>query len=123
MKVECVRLRDGRESAGDSDGWLRVGEQYDVLAIETNVLASMPPMRASFRVFEPRDGIPGLWATSLFEVIDASVSRRWTAKVEEDGNLMLAPSAWHAEGFWARLADGEPGAQKEYRTELDHLVG
>jgi hypothetical protein len=121
MKVKCVRLRDGRESAGDSDGWLQVGQQYDVLAIETNLLASMPSMRTSFRVSEPRDGIPGLWATSLFEVVDGVVPQGWTAKVEEDGNLTLAPSAWQAEDFWARLADGEQGAQQEYREGLDQL--
>jgi hypothetical protein len=122
MRVVCMRLEDGRTGDGESDGWLSVGEQYVVLAIETDVRSQKSADRVAFRIGDKRGGAPGLLSASLFGVLDGALPGVWRAVVNERGNLEIGPTAWLRPGYWERLFDSDPEAMRDFDAGVREIA-
>jgi hypothetical protein len=42
--------------------------------------------------------------------------------LSEGGSLALAPAAWHDDGFWDRVFDGEPEALASFESAKESLL-
>ena len=121
MRVACIRLEDGRTQNGQSDGWLRVGDEYTVLALETDIRGPRAEDRAVFRIADKRGGAPGLLGAYLFRVVDGRLPTAWHAIVNERGNLEIGPEAWLEPGYWERFFDSDPDAKREFEQAAQDI--
>lgn len=108
-----VRLRS-KEIAGRKNvlGWLRFGEDYTVLAIE-----SLSTGEVGYRI-ATEQGTPALFETNLFAVTDPQVNGDWEVRYCETGTFELVPERWSVPGFWEDFFNGTPDAVSRYQEVL-----
>lgn len=116
MRVICTKLPlSPTGETLDSSPWVRVDAEYVVVAVIAE------PARRLLLQIETDDGSLGLFDSANFMTVDASIPRRWIARVGEGGVLELAPAAWLTPGFWEAYYDGEPAAVDAVQSELEAL--
>lgn len=87
VRVVCTRILSpttGEDMA--TSPWLTVGREYDVLEI-----LAEPGREVLFRIATDESGAPGLWDSRLFKSVDMRVPTSWSAGLQADGSLILAP--------------------------------
>jgi hypothetical protein len=97
---------------------LRQGVEYVVLEISCQ---SDGPNH--FRIDCSEDGIPPLFDSRMFEVLDYSCPSSWRPAIEWDGSITMGPPAWVAAGFWEDVMDENDQALEVYRYERGRILG
>jgi hypothetical protein len=116
MKVMCTSLPlrpDGEPF--DRHPWLTLHAEYHVVSVN-----AVPEFYVHLRILTD-EGSLGLWESKYFMTVDDTVPDSWTVRVAEDGVLRLAPTAWHAVGFWEAYYDDDPVAIEAVEAELRRL--
>jgi hypothetical protein len=83
----------------------------------TSSLASLPSLGA------PCNCIYSWIDSDCFLTVEGSVPPSWTTRIGAGGALELAPTTWHAEGFWELYYDGDPDARDSVRREVARARG
>jgi hypothetical protein len=63
----------------------------------------------------------GLFSVNDFEIVDSSLPKAWTASIDLNGNIALAPSEWVIDGFWEKYHDEDTTALETFRKWRTHL--
>ena len=96
--------------------WLKRGETYVVLAIETRAEA-FPPRHGhvSLMIHLPDDDAAtdwGWWSAELFEVVSGKTPSSWRARLDGD-RLTLMPAAWLRDLHWTDMDTSELDSRPE----------
>lgn len=120
MIVRCSIILDHRGDERGSHPVLAVGDVLVVLEIVCS-----PGGEPKFRVVNPerlpKDRMPLLWPTRMFEVLDPAIPSNWEAHLGGAGYVQIAPRTWERAGFWEDLSDWSPlsaRASEDYDREL-----
>lgn len=112
-----VRLRSTEEAQKKNvSGWLRLGEDYEVLAVE-----HLPGGVVAYRL-ATKQGTPALFEADLFSVTDPRVDEAWVVQYSNPGEIDLVPEPWSEPGFWEDFFDGHPEAVARYQQVLRRMV-
>jgi hypothetical protein len=75
------------------------------------------------------DGVGSQWPAVMFETTSTRIPSNWTAAIDEDGILAIAPGSWLVPGFWGDAYAKEPwtseqriGGARDYREQLAIIV-
>jgi hypothetical protein len=74
------------------------------------------------------DGDPTWWPSIMFTTVSPRVPSNWTAVVDAEGALHIAPAAWLERGFWEAWYDEYYGqrprgdALETYERELEIIL-
>lgn len=118
MKVLCIRVPapvDGMKL--DSSPWVTLDRDYAVTAITADFGG-----RVQLQLLDDTNGL-GWFDANCFLTLDASVPSNWIARLDDGGNLHLAPHDWLLDGFWERYYDGDAAARESVETELATILG
>ncbi|MFF3275200.1 hypothetical protein ACFYWU_30340 [Streptomyces chrestomyceticus] len=117
MRVRFTGLEGHEQRVRQGADALTPGRSYEVL--EAYFQAEGPNY---FRIEFHRGELPPLFDSRLFEVVDPELHPSWTASVEREGSITLAPAAWHAAGFWDDFMNHSPGAIETYELARNALM-
>jgi hypothetical protein len=117
VKVRFTGLEGHEQSVRQGADALRQGQEYVVL--EAYCQSEGPNY---FRLEYRRGGLPPLFDSRLFEVVDSEIHPSWTASAEWDGSLTMAPAAWQKAGFWDDFMNHSPKAVEIYELGRDLLM-
>ena len=91
-----VRLRDAASVPASDQArfaaWIDPGKEYVVLEI------SGPWLRLHDEPVSSHT--PGLWEARYFDVTSTALPRNWTADLDAEGRVQLAPRRWLDADFW-----------------------
>jgi hypothetical protein len=102
-----------KESASNICGWLDERECVPVLALSIALHEG-----AKFLLWSSKQQAVALFLQADFDVVDGSLSPRWTLKLGRDGFVQMAPQAWQADGFWERYYDCDASAEQIFEHEM-----
>lgn len=91
---------------------LTVGRVYDVIEVSCDFRAGM----CWYRI-ECDDGKPELNLSTQFRIVTNEIPRTWIVN-QWDSGITFCPEPWLQEGFWRRLADGDPAARRVFHEEI-----
>jgi len=110
MRVRCIKL--DKPHADQSDGWLTIGREYDVLELYCDVSRGV-----MLRIIGDEPLTPALFKGELFEMVNDAIPGTWVAGRDKLGGYKFGPKVWHEPGFWERFFDQEPKAVKTFTEE------
>jgi hypothetical protein len=127
MRVRCERLlviageRRGTPVDSFPGNWLRVGDEYLVLAIRVEAQPPRGVMPVDLQVSDEL-GDP-LWVpAAMFSVSSSRLPSSWRAMLRDDGQLEMAPEAWLHDEFWNRFYSEDTAttvrAREEFRRDV-----
>lgn len=119
MKVVCIRLIspvNGRSMTDSS--WVKLDSEYPVLSI-----LAAPGGKVQVQILT-EDGIGAGWFdSSMFMTSDATIPSNWVVKINDGGEIEMAPDRWTRPGFWEAFYDGVPAARQAFDEELSIILG
>jgi hypothetical protein len=119
MRVVCTRIPTPvRGLRPGASPWVDLDHEYIVLG----VLAE-PGGAVQLHLLLDRDGNLAWFDSDCFLTVEGSVPPSWTTRIGAGGALELAPTTWHAEGFWELYYDGDPDARDSVRREVARARG
>lgn len=121
MRVKCIKILNqttGQEEARLKNGWITIGKEYLVLAIE--ISPSRPPW---LRIIGDDSGqTPGLESSHQFETVCTRLPSCWQARLDHTGGLDIAPVRWLRPGFWEDYFNGHAEAVAEFKADHAQML-
>jgi hypothetical protein len=117
MKVRCVKLMrwDGTPVEGTTNGWLTLGKEYHVLAIN----GGKGPVATTYRVrTDDPSHAPVMCPAEEFKIISPEIPSGWVFELHSDREWSLEPAVWAEKGFWERYFDGDEAAKAVFDKEF-----
>lgn len=110
MRVRCIRLINSVTGQPEtSSTWLTLDREYVILSVLADGTGQV-----LYRLLSDDGRTPGLFASTQFEVVAASLPSIWCIRVTATGGVELAPPAWLTPGFWESYFNGEKAAQDAF---------
>jgi hypothetical protein len=106
-----------KPGANSSEGWLKSNEESVVLAV-----SSVGSHGSRYLIWSDMQQSPVLFPASDFVIVDSTLSPRWSAVLDANGFICLAPEAWQMSGFWESYYDGDAGAESVFLNEMNLLT-
>lgn len=104
-----------RAGAKSIVGWLDDGKALTVLAVSSDSEGS------KYLLWSELQEVPVLFPACDFESLDCRISKRWTAKINENGYVYLAPDRWQKYGFWEDYHNGDSCAEECFMEEMREI--
>ncbi|MBB2965181.1 hypothetical protein [Methylobacterium sp. R2-1] len=119
LKVRCISLDLAHNGVRKISPWLRVGEIYSVLSIET----SQETGTLYRLIVDKKDPIASvaLFPSDLFVKVTDFNPTSWV-KIRFDSCLVIAPKSWQSPGFWESFYDGDPVAENLFMLEVNNMI-
>jgi hypothetical protein len=118
-----VRYEYGRSGiAGEAVSQLTDGAEYLVISVLAFGRGDNP--KILLHVIDDDRG-PGWWPSTMFVTTSSRIPPNWVARVDEEGDLHLAPEQWLRRGFWPEFygdtgdSDSQAAARSTFVRELD----
>jgi hypothetical protein len=117
MKVRCERLLSPTTGQPvQASPLLTIGREYLVLSV-----VAEQRNRILLRLIDDEGGSPSVWDARMFTTSSTRIPHVWDGRLDQDGNLTLAPPAWQRRGFWEAYFDGDASAVAEFRAGLEAI--
>jgi hypothetical protein len=121
MKVICRKIISPatNEDLGDSSPWLKVGNEYIVLAI---VLG--PRFGISIVIQTEEDDEIGFMSANGFEFTDQHIPSSWIIEINEpygEKVISMLPASWSYDSFFEDLDDQKPEAIALFNEEVEKI--
>jgi hypothetical protein len=117
MRVRCERLLSPTTGQPlDRSPLITIGQEYLVLSV-----IAQPGNRILIRLIDDRGESPSVWDVQMFTTTSTRIPYVWESRVDQHGNLTLAPAAWQRLGFWEEYFDGDARAVEEFRAGLEAI--
>lgn len=112
MKVKCTKHSTSSAAGHNTQGWITIGQEYDVLAMYFD-----PAEGTLIRLVADDDFTPALFPADLFEVTNGVVPSNWIVVRDIKGVFRFSPRAWLEPGFWERFFDRDPLSSRVFEEE------
>ncbi|HEY2566621.1 MAG TPA: hypothetical protein VGH95_02775 [Candidatus Aquirickettsiella sp.] len=119
MKIICRKIISAttKKDLGESSPWLKIGKEYNVLAI--NLIEEL-----GIEIFIQTEHFdePKFFDIDGFEFIDQSIPSSWITKIGQVYHrkvMTMLPKSWNYESFFEDLGDENPDAMKLFTQEAE----
>jgi hypothetical protein len=102
----------GLEETRQRNGWLTIGKEYVVLAIE-----AAPGREVNLQFVGDDGSVPAIRSSVQFVTTSSTLPSNWQVEVRQGGYLRLAPASWLRSGFWDDYFDRQPDAVAEFDAQ------
>ncbi|MGB6976872.1 MAG: hypothetical protein WBE18_05400 [Gammaproteobacteria bacterium] len=116
MKIECKRIISyvTKEDLGDSSPWLKVNEQYVVLA-----LVLTPKKGIGVYIQTEHYNEPCFMTLDGFEILTQNIPSNWITEIDENKVVTLLPKSWAYNDFFEDMENQKPEAIKLFNEEVE----
>lgn len=120
MKVLCRKIiSPGGKDLGENSPWLKVGNEYIVLAI---VFVENAGIQIYIQTEHHNE--PHFFSLTGFEFINQNIPSQWITKITEANGrkvMTMLPASWNSESFYEDMEDQNPRAIELFNKEAEQM--